>query len=108
MTTAGRHETLRVRTAILNELRQEPMAAMARRRCAEHIDSPHPALARLEVRRLILACHYVGRWHLRKILNAAKVDGTRHVGELTDRERQALHDVLLEPWPNERRPEPVT
>jgi hypothetical protein len=96
-------ETRSIRRRILAQLATTQPGAAARELAAEHIDAPHAAIATLEARDLVMACRGVGRWHARRLFNAAHVDGTRRLGELTDRERLELALELRKPWPHEAR-----
>lgn len=75
-------------------LRAQPSRDASLEAAAEHVLNPSPALRRMTARDLILACHRSGRATAHRVLRHADVNGERRLGELTERERQALSEVL--------------
>lgn len=82
------------RAGMKHNLRMLPTQEAARLRAAEIIESPPPAAVGMRVEELLLACRRMGPKYMRRYLEAARVDGSRTIGSLSERERGALCALL--------------
>lgn len=84
------NEVRLARAATRRELRTSPTAEAARRRCAELLEHPPAHLATTNVVDLLAYCHRMGPTLARQVLRRHRVGEHRVVGQLTDRQREAL------------------
>ena len=90
---AMRHR--KARAAVKRQLRALPSKAEAYRWAVSHLAHPAEAVAGMTVYDLLCACRSAGPVTTRRALVRARVGEQRRVGELTNREREALTTVLV-------------
>lgn len=96
----GANAKRRRRAALLGELRAIKDPAAARERCAQLLeDLPEelvssPSSRGFFIEDLLVCCHRVGRYQAAWLARRAEVSPRRLVGDLTERERDALAGEL--------------
>jgi hypothetical protein len=91
-----------VRAAWKHRLEEQPTGKASRELLADVLSDPPEDLHGMEIGDLIGACRRVGPVAIERYAHAAEVSSTRHVGDLTARQRWVLIGVLRAPRHGER------
>jgi hypothetical protein len=91
-----------VRAAWKRRIERQLTGEASRELLADVLSDPPEDLHGMELGELIGACRRVGRVAIERYMHIAEVSSTRHVGDLTARQRWVLIGVLRAPRHGER------
>ena len=91
-----------VRAAWKRRIERQPTGEASRELLADVLSDPPEDLRGMELGELIGACRRVGPVAIERYVHIAEVSSTRHVGDLTARQRWVLIGALRAPRQRER------
>src|SRR3954453_8399838 len=91
-----------VRAVWKRRIERQPTGEASRDLLADVLSDPPEDLHGMELGELIGACRRVGRVTIERYVHVAEVSSTRHLGDLTTRQRWVLIGVLRAPRQGER------